>query len=617
MTHDNSIKFLTINSKSKWKSKILDHSKDHIHVENLLRLGTFKNVVFDSQTNLSCKNIISISVDDCNVLFMLFYNIESGKYGICTVNPETGFEELTYPSLSEPVSIHADSQFLYVLDANTIKIIKKIDYSYKTIQCVGENPCDITLDVYDHLLLLDKNNQIYIYENEEFKPFLDEKSSSKIQENGAIKCQIGKYDDKLYTLGTHNILVFSSDGYYENTINLDSADSAVDFDVFDSDNLFVMLKNRFMITILDGINNPINLTNITRYDHVAVSKSGMIYIVDTSANKINSLKHIDNFYDSAFYITKPFDSTINDTIWHKITLDCDILPNTVVDIFYYSSNSSDLPMHPSWQQLPPNPYDALLVEAKGRYLWIKINLSSLDGILSPKVHSIKVFFPRSTYLKYLPSLYSKDKKSKDFLERFLSIFETIQSSIDEKITSIPKYLDPRSTPNEYLSWLSMWFAFEFDQTWNDKKLRMLLESLPQIYKGRGTRQSLEYILSIYLGLPVNLIPFFQNQKFVIVEHFQIKTGMNLDHDYKSLYGDNPYSFFILLNSLEVKRDLVDHIRKIVYKEKPAHTIGHVVMIEPWFELNSHTYLGVNTYLNKKILTIGESKLGRDSIVSEK
>ena len=72
-----------------------------------------------------------------------------------------------------------------------------------------------------------------------------------------------------------------------------------------------------------------------------------------------------------------------------------------------------------------NPTDALFIEnMKGRFLWFKLNLYSHDPSTSPLINSIKAYYPRKSYLRYLPAVYQENNKDQDLLVRFLSIFET-------------------------------------------------------------------------------------------------------------------------------------------------------------------------------------------------
>ncbi|MCO5382521.1 MAG: hypothetical protein NHB15_10865 [Methanosarcina barkeri] len=69
--------------------------------------------------------------------------------------------------------------------------------------------------------------------------------------------------------------------------------------------------------------------------------------------------------------------------------------------------------------------DALFqTEREGRYLWFRITLVGTEKF-SPEVSAVTIFFPKVSYLEYLPSVYSENPANRDFLDRFLAIFESL------------------------------------------------------------------------------------------------------------------------------------------------------------------------------------------------
>lgn len=151
-----------------------------------------------------------------------------------------------------------------------------------------------------------------------------------------------------------------------------------------------------------------------------------------------------------------------------------------------------------WKQLgEPNPWDALLESAEGRYLWVKIELiGSKRG--SPRVASFRAYFPRTSYLRYLPAIYRRDEVSEEFLERFLSIFESVFVDIEEEIGNVTRYMDPGGIVVDDLQWLGSWLALETDETWPKSARRELVARAPELFKKRGTREGLLEVLSLYL-----------------------------------------------------------------------------------------------------------------------
>ena len=151
-----------------------------------------------------------------------------------------------------------------------------------------------------------------------------------------------------------------------------------------------------------------------------------------------------------------------------------------------------------WKRVgEPNPSDALLESAEGRYLWVKIELIGSEDS-SPWVESVRTYFPRTSYLRYLPELYRSDEASAAFLERFLSVFESVFVDIEEEIENVTRYFDPEGTPAEQLPWLGSWMALEMDEEWPEPARRELVSRAPELLKKRGTREGLVEILRIYL-----------------------------------------------------------------------------------------------------------------------
>ncbi len=173
---------------------------------------------------------------------------------------------------------------------------------------------------------------------------------------------------------------------------------------------------------------------------------------------------------------------------------------------------------------------------------------------------------KTRYLDYLPSVYQEDRVSRDFLERYLSIFENILSRLESQIEDVPRLFDAKETPNKFLPWLSTWVGAFRDENWPEEKWRQFLSRAVELYRKRGTKAELNELIKIYTG----------RKPLAIIERALLK-GDNqevLDR----LFGDK-YSFCVVLWSDQVKTETDwKVITRIIDSEKPAHTKGSIAVI---------------------------------------
>lgn len=317
-------------------------------------------------------------------------------------------------------------------------------------------------------------------------------------------------------------------------------------------------------------------------------------------------------------IFKALDTQKDKLVWHKVLLERTLPEETQINLYYYASDDKDVIidgkiididqvitdetktfiekeqlLHTLWNKRIDNPRDALLFEAKGRYLWLKIHLVGTEKE-TPTINKLRVYFPRLTYLSYLPAVYQEDERSREFLERFLSIFSTFLMDMEEKIEQIPNYFDPNLVSGDFLKWLSTWLGITSDDSWTDWQIRELLMHAPFLYKRRGTKKAIEKIVEIYTG-----------RKPYIIENFQLRTekqNSDLYNVIKKIYGDHPYYFYVLIapNTIHSDKEKV-MLQKLLDEEKPAFTEAKLIVLEPWIYLDMHSYLNINTYLTEKSL----------------
>lgn len=372
------------------------------------------------------------------------------------------------------------------------------------------------------------------------------------------------------------------------------------------------------------------------------------------------------------YFSRSLDSAEEGTEWHKFVLDADIPGNTQVQVSYRAADDKQVTINGSttnldrfiedaagladdeeragraadldaldWSVPAVNAGDALILEGVGRYLWLRLDLIGGEE-KAPSIGSLRLDFPRDTYLRYLPAVYQEDARSRDFLERFLSLFETFFAQTEGAISHLARYFDVDSqlATGDFLRWLATWLSISEDKSWSEEQLRELIRRAPALYKQRGTRAGLEAMIEIFTG-----------ERPLVVEHFQT-TGcaqapvakrtttaaaesegqrvQSLEEILRNLYGTDPYCFCVLLKPYrtetnggrKIVRRLSEEerkaVRRIVDAEKPAHTRAGLLALQPWIHLDMHTYLGVNTYLSQPSARLDpNSAIPRDTVLDDR
>jgi phage tail-like protein len=189
-------------------------------------------------------------------------------------------------------------------------------------------------------------------------------------------------------------------------------------------------------------------------------------------------------------------------------------------------------------------------------------------------------------LDYLPAVYHED----DLMGRFLMLFESFWTPIEQQIDSLSYYFDPRLTPPDLLPWLASWIDLVLDERWPEHKRRRLLRSAVPLYRKRGTRQGLVEYLEIYTG-----------QRPRIIEHraHNLRLGPEARLGPGIALGtvNRPHTFTVILRlppispSQEEERarqelERQHKIEAIIEAEKPAHTAYNLHLeIDPELEVH--------------------------------
>ncbi|HEX2301286.1 MAG TPA: phage tail protein I [Pseudonocardiaceae bacterium] len=111
----------------------------------------------------------------------------------------------------------------------------------------------------------------------------------------------------------------------------------------------------------------------------------------------------------------------------------------------------------------------------------------------------------SRYLDHLPAVFREDP----FTGRFLLAFEAVLTGgtrfadaevegLEQIVGRIADYLDPQTTPEDFLPWLAGWVALSLRADWDADTKRGFIREIVPLYRQRGTLASLQRMLEIYL-----------------------------------------------------------------------------------------------------------------------
>jgi phage tail-like protein len=365
-----------------------------------------------------------------------------------------------------------------------------------------------------------------------------------------------------------------------------------------------------------------------------------------------------DFQKEGTYYSKVFDSTIESGAWHRLDLDIQPAQKTTLTAYF---RVSDTAFHRDrkedallpWLDLFSTPSggvaveDALFKKAVGRYLQLKLVLTG-DGFHTDKVKQARVYFERNSYLRYLPAAYQEDEAGRDFLERFLSIFESMSLDVEQEIEGVAKYFDPgaREVNAEFLEWLGAWLAVLRDNNWPEEKRRDLLRRAFQLYALRGTK----------LGL-IQMIQLLTGGKTSVIEHHRLQTPMVLGANatvgmstvvgktsakrlvleessqigaFALIEADEPaekpfeagaFDFTIMADASQLKGDAqLGALRRLVEEERPAHTRAFLRTAAGAMQLGGSAVLEVDTKLSKGFETarLGvTSRIGTGTFLSKR
>ena len=391
---------------------------------------------------------------------------------------------------------------------------------------------------------------------------------------------------------------------------------------------------------------------------------GLLLMRCTNKPVLRSFCTCGTYIQSGTLMTETLDSGIENCVWHRVELEADVPPGTLISVATQTAEEdiwSALPS-PSFQPdcssaagmmpncaipLTGNNPDSLVQSKAGRYLRLQLQLKT-NRVATPKLKRIRLHYPRQSYLQYLPSIYQEDDDSRIFLERFLSIFQTSFDKLDRTIDDMWMMFDPVSVKDNWFPWLAGWLALPVNPKWSDPQRRATLKAAGTIYPQRGTPAGVQQLIKQYSGVDARLVEHFRLRQLLILrdkpddqaaipgagrlwsrDYYQrLQLGVYSRVGYFRLTGEpepgieplawgaNEFSVFFNCEPYEVA-DTLQSVVQVVEREKPAYTKANYSPVLPRMRVGVQSTLGVDTRIGEitPLLLGTTGKLGYDAILA--
>lgn len=276
--------------------------------------------------------------------------------------------------------------------------------------------------------------------------------------------------------------------------------------------------------------------------------------------------------------SRPVDSGARGTVWHRVYLEASLPPGTGITLRLAAAETleeletapffdhrfgevaqggqggesgqsdhpvgawlpdlSELPYHPGLLDCPSKPGRSGLFmvlvqrtgrvsrDLQGRFLKLELVMRG-SGQATPVVAGIRIYGPRFSYVdRYLPPVYRGDPDlageaegaaaNQDFLSRYVTLFESLLTRIEDKVAAAHLVTSPWAAPPEALEWLANWIGITLDPALPEDRQRRMLAETTAIYRRRGTLPGLAAALDAATGGQID------RGGLVIVEDFRLR-----------------------------------------------------------------------------------------------
>jgi phage tail-like protein len=331
-------------------------------------------------------------------------------------------------------------------------------------------------------------------------------------------------------------------------------------------------------------------------------------------------------------------------------------PGTHLQLFTFTADAGPAPFNPSaedpfpapgWAGAPRDALDLLIPNPPARLFWVGGLLRS-DGSGTPALRQLRVSYGRDTYLRHLPAIYGDDPAGRELTERLLALPASVLGGLERAIDDLPGLFDPDSAPGgeppSWLHWLAGWLAFLPSENWTEGDTRLHVGQAFDLAGRRGTVDGLRRYLRIYAGVEAHVDePGLRTTLWALGETSTLGLSTTLapaaaqgavlgssatldashvtrgDDFGAALFEDVAHRFCVAVYCAELRRPgVLDDVRAVIEREKPAHTTCHVRVIEPRMRVGVQARVGLDAIvgLAPVAVQVGGTVLGHAILAAE-
>jgi phage tail-like protein len=366
----------------------------------------------------------------------------------------------------------------------------------------------------------------------------------------------------------------------------------------------------------------------------------------------------------------PLDSRLPGCVWHRVALTGTVPESAFVEIHTTTADApqgdvelAGLP-EDAWTRAgrwagpdaadADHPWDCLVRSASARYLSLRLTLIG-PGDRTPALDAVSVFYPRRSSVSLLPAVFRSEPETADFLDRFVSITDTLTARVEATLDALPSYVDPAAAPAEpdrdFLGWLGSWLGLDLTVLRHERVRRRLVAAAAELLAVRGTPGGLRRLLRILLDLDDDELPGAP----AIVEDVRVRRWLQLDAgrldscgwlwgrrivdrlqlDEHSRIGD-----FRIVDTGDPLRDpfhetahgftaflpavhgLTDRDRQVIERAvrdyAPASSVPRIEVVTGRMRIGSQSTVGADAVVGAYPggVALGERRLGRDTVLQD-